>query len=194
MGQRVADINRFAKDGDEFHYAWGACQCLELLSFSGSLLAVTVEGPSPAEARAAEERGEQIIDIGLYYGSEDPAKARALKYAQLKHSTVRVAQPWTLSELKPTLAAFADRYREISKLVPSEKLGDLVEFAFVTNRPVHQAVHKLRDEFASGRENLIAVAVTDSSSAARLALRWRAAASNARRADSGGRARAVMDR
>ena len=54
------------------------------------------------------------------------------------------------------------------------------------------AVRLLEDQ-GLGPEALTAVAVTDNSSAARLALRCRAAASKARSADSGGRARAFMD-
>ena len=149
MIQRVADINRFAKDGDEFHYHWGARQCLELLAFSTKLHAISVEGPSPLEAKTAAQRGEQIIDIGLYYGSDDPAKASTLKYAQLKHSTVRAKVPWTISELKPTLHAFGSRYRNISSLREHSSEAS-TQFAFVSNRAVPAEVHLAREQIASG--------------------------------------------
>ena len=81
---------RPSRDGDQFHYVWAARQCLQLLPGGSDLVAVTIEGASASEAENDDiEAGEDLIDVGLYYGSESRAKARLVRYLQLKHSTRR---------------------------------------------------------------------------------------------------------
>ena len=78
------DLVRPSRDGDQFHYHWAARQCLELLSGTSDLVAVTIEGASSLEVlgeahRTREasasgpivEAGEELIDVGLYFGDED---------------------------------------------------------------------------------------------------------------------------
>ena len=78
------DLLRPSRDGDQFHYHWAARWCLKLLPATSSLVAVTVEGASLLEAsdvarnthsagisELAVEAGEELIDVGLYFGEEN---------------------------------------------------------------------------------------------------------------------------
>src|ERR1035441_7115429 len=104
---------RASRDGDQFHYAWAARRCLKMLRPQSDLVAVSVEGASGNESDAASQiidAGEEIIDIGEYYGSEELKDCSRFEYVQLKHSTLRTEDPWTLSELAKTLNGFAKRF------------------------------------------------------------------------------------
>nr|HEX4318157.1 hypothetical protein [Kofleriaceae bacterium] len=82
------DLVRASRDGDQFHYHWAARQCLRLLSHTTDLKAITIEGPSIAEAsNDTIIQGEELIDVGFYYGAERRDHARLVHYVQLKHST-----------------------------------------------------------------------------------------------------------
>ena len=96
-----SDLVRTSRDGDQFHYLWAARRCLQLLSPTLDLAAVTIEGPSPAETPVGNSiaAGEEIIDVGEYYGAPSLADAARIRYVQLKHSTVQVADAWTMSGL-----------------------------------------------------------------------------------------------
>jgi hypothetical protein len=100
---------RFSRDGDQFHYLWAARRCLRLLSASSGLVAITIEGASPSETGSGKpiEAGESVIDVGEYYGSEEIAQARLVRYIQLKHSTQHAGEPWTPSGIEKTVNGFA---------------------------------------------------------------------------------------
>ncbi len=105
------NLVRPSREGDQFHYTWAARRCLLLLSPNASLRAVTIEGASPSEATAGSciTTGEQLIDVGEYYGSENLEQATLIRYIQLKHSTLRADEAWTPSGLERTLTGFAER-------------------------------------------------------------------------------------
>jgi hypothetical protein len=88
------NLVRRSRDGDQFHYLWPARRCLRLLSADSGLVAVSIEGPSPDEqpGSAPTEAGEELIDIAEYVGSEDIKQARAVRYMQLKHSTLHATE------------------------------------------------------------------------------------------------------
>lgn len=127
---------RPSRDGDQFHYLWAARRCLQLLSASSDLVAISIEGPSLNELGANKQTssGEEIIDIGEYFGSETLADARLVRYMQLKHSTRHAEDHWTASGLKNTISGFAKRFTELTR--NNSELSDKLEFWFVTNRPV----------------------------------------------------------
>ncbi|HTV66084.1 MAG TPA: hypothetical protein VMD98_10785, partial [Bryocella sp.] len=89
----MTETNRVrpSRDGDQFHYLWAARRCLPLLSPQNSLKAITIEGSSPSETAPVDRvtAGEELIDIGEYYGSEELESATLIRYLQLKHSTLR---------------------------------------------------------------------------------------------------------
>jgi hypothetical protein len=67
------NLVRPSRDGDQFHYLWAARRCLLFLLPNASLKAVTIEGASPSEAEAPDRiaTGEELIDVGEYYGGEN---------------------------------------------------------------------------------------------------------------------------
>ena len=106
---RAAEFVRFSRDGDQFHYSWAARRCLKLLSPATDLVAVAIEGASPADAAqgTGADAGTEVIDVAEYYGNESASTATLVRYVQLKHSTLHSGVPWAPSGLKKTLAGFA---------------------------------------------------------------------------------------
>lgn len=129
---------RASRDGDQFHYLWAARRALRLLKPQSGLVALTIEGASKTELKAAGtvEAGEELIDIGEYYGSTAIEQATLVRYMQLKHSTLRVNDVWQPSGLEKTVKGFAERYTSLRKKLPAERLHEKIEFWFVTNRPI----------------------------------------------------------
>jgi hypothetical protein len=145
------DLVRPSRDGDQFHYHWAARQCLQLLPGATDLVAVTVEGPSTAEDPSNTiYEGEELIDVGLYYGVETRDQARLVRYIQLKHSTRETSKPWTASGLKKTLEGFAERYTELLEHFPLDEIVRRFQFEFTTNRPIDLTVRESLEDLASG--------------------------------------------
>jgi hypothetical protein len=91
-----SDLVRASRDGDQFHYHWAARHCLSLLPGVSDLVAISIEGASAAEGPGLANVGDELIDVGFYFGSESLEDARLVRYVQLKHSTKRVQEPWTV--------------------------------------------------------------------------------------------------
>ncbi|PDS72505.1 hypothetical protein [Rhizobium phaseoli] len=146
------NLVRPSRDGDQFHYLWAARRCLKLLSATSDLVAVTIEGISPEEAGsgATITAGEDVIDIAEYFGSEDFADSRLVRYMQLKHSTLHAHEPWTASGLENSIKGFAERYRELLKTFPQDVLARKLEFWFVTNRPIGKVFTETVEDIAEG--------------------------------------------
>ena len=143
---------RFSRDGDQFHYLWAARRCLRLLSPTDDLVAVSIEGPSAQETQTGEsvEAGEEQIDVGEYYGSEDIRKATLVRYIQLKHSTQNPTVAWPPSGLKKTIRGFSERYQELEKCFKEDDFTTRVEFCFVSNRPIGTSLMEAIEDAASG--------------------------------------------
>ena len=148
-----SSLVRFSRDGDQFHYLWAARRCLLLLSPTSDLIAITIEGPSTAETAAAKdiEDGEQIVDIGEYYGSEILADARRVRYLQLKHSTQASNTPWTASGLKKSIVGFQSRLAALEKRYGDAAFEDRLEFVFVSNRPIARSIIDVVADVATAR-------------------------------------------
>ena len=123
---------RFSRDGDQFHYLWAARRCLRLLSPTDGPIAITIEGSSPKETQTGEsaEAGEEQIDVGEYYGSEDVRRATLVRYIQLKHSTQNPTKPWPPSGLEKTIRGFAERYQKLEQCFKEGGFTTPVEFCF----------------------------------------------------------------
>ena len=134
----TANPVRPSRDGDQFHYLWAARRCLKLLCADSGLVALSIEGSSPAEHPGAEpiDAGEELIDVAEYYGSEDIDRAHLVRYMQLKHSTLHASDPWTASGLEKTIRGFSKRYADLRKVHAAADLAKKLEFWFVTNRPI----------------------------------------------------------
>ena len=117
---------RASRDGDQFHYLWAARRALRLLKPQSGLVAVTIEGASTTELQAAGtvEAGEELVDIGEYYGSTAIEQATLVRYMQLKHSTLRVNDVWQPSGLEKTVKGFSERYTALRKKLPAEPLHE----------------------------------------------------------------------
>jgi hypothetical protein len=131
----TGNLVRPSRDGDQFHY-WAARRCLRLLLPGSDLVAVAIEGVSSAEnvAGPPSDAGEDVIDMAEYFGSEQIADAKIVRYMQLKHSTRHADTHWTASGLENTIQGFATRYKDLLKSYSRTSLGDKLEFQFVTNR------------------------------------------------------------
>lgn len=139
-----------SRSGDQFHYQWATRQCLGLLAARDGLVAVAIEGPSLDEGDASTSVGEQVIDVGLYYGSEDVIAAKSIRYVQLKHSSKHAHDPWTASGLKGTIEGFAGRFKELEASLGPDVLAKKVRFIFLTNRPMDGTVLEALADIAAG--------------------------------------------
>ena len=139
-----------SRSGDQFHYQWAARQCLGLLTGADGLVAVTIEGASLDEGDASTSVGDEVIDVGLYYGSEDVVAAEAIRYMQLKHSSKHAHDPWTASGLKGTIEGFAGRFKELEASLGLNALEKKVRFVFLTNRPMADDVLEALADLAAG--------------------------------------------
>lgn len=142
------DLVRPSRDGDQFHYLWAARQCLKLLPSDSDLVAITIEGPSQLENVTLV--GDQLIDVGAYFGAENFKQARQVHYIQLKHSTRHQDQAWTPSGVAPTIEGFAARFRDLRKSYSADELRKKVRFHFTTNRPIASYILSGVDELARG--------------------------------------------
>lgn len=144
------DLVRASREGDQFHYHWAARQCLELLPGTSDLVSVTIEGPSAKEATGDDiDAGEELIDVGLYFGAEGRADARLVRYVQLKHSTRRTLEAWTVSGLEKTIKGFAKRYAELLGRFAVDDVARRFRFEFTTNRPIDSKVKEAIADLAS---------------------------------------------
>lgn len=141
-----------SRSGDQFHYQWAARQCLGLLCKKEGLVAIAIEGPSSAEGDASTDAGNQVIDVGLYYGSEALTEADAIRYVQLKHSSRMAYSEWKASGLAKTIAGFAQRFAELQRSMGLEALCQKVSFSFLTNRPIDDNVREALADIADGVE------------------------------------------
>jgi hypothetical protein len=123
---------------------------LELLPGTSDLVALTIEGSSSLEeAHADVKAGEEVIDVGFYYGSESIDAARLIRYVQLKHST-RNSSDWTASGLAKTIAGFARRYAELRTRFSQDSIPDRFAFEFRSNRPIAPSVEQALRDLATG--------------------------------------------
>ena len=146
---------RFSRDGDQFHYLWAARRCLRLLSPMSGLVAISIEGTPARETTRGEpiEAGEDQIDVGEYYGSEDVEKARLVRYIQLKHSTQNSTTAWPPSGLEKTIRGFSERYQELENRFGTDALNGRIEFCFISNRPIDSSLIEAVEDGASGVSN-----------------------------------------
>lgn len=142
---------RYSNAGDFFHFRWAARRCLGLLDPWSNLVCITLEGASLDESpyNSSRARGE-IIDVAEYYGDSKFENATQISYYQLKHSYIK-DRPWTWSSLKTTLSGFFENYRLWKQKVDTSSTK-LIQFTFVSNRPVSKDV---RDLMSKIRENTI---------------------------------------
>ncbi|MES2898678.1 MAG: hypothetical protein V4723_03065 [Pseudomonadota bacterium] len=146
-----SDLVRASRDGDQFHYHWAARHCLSLLPGVSDLVAISIEGASVLEGVGAANEGDELIDVGFYFGSESLKDARLVRYVQLKHSTKRAHEPWTASGLSKTLKGFSARFASLSGAFMWDELKNTLCFTFTTNRPIDEKVIESIEDLAAGQ-------------------------------------------
>src|SRR5258708_2060999 len=123
----MADNNlvRASRDGDQFHYLWAARRCLRLLSPHSGLVAIAIEGVSPAEQENSDpaDAGEEVIDVAEYFGTTQVEGASLVRYMQLKHSTLHAEKQWTASGLSKTLQGFVKKHKALQQQLKTDDLG-----------------------------------------------------------------------
>lgn len=144
-----SDLVRASRDGDQFHYHWAARHCLLLLPGVSDLVAISIEGASAAEGPGSANEGDELIDVGFYFGGESLKDARLIRYVQLKHSTIRVHEPWTASGLKKTLEGFSERFAKLRETFTWDELREKLRFSFTSNRPIDEKVTESLQDLAA---------------------------------------------
>lgn len=169
------ELVRPSRDGDQFHYSWAARRCLQLLDHQNDLVAVTIEGASTGDVSDPDNAGDELIDVGLYFGSESNDSARLVEYIQLKHSTRNARTQWTVSGLAKTLKGFAARYKQLVNRFTAADVEQRFRFEFTTNRPIDPRIGEAAADLASGssprhstiRDNLLKYTELEERDAAR---------------------------
>lgn len=103
---------------------------------------LTIEGPSKSEFIGIVEDGEEIVDVGEYYGSNKFSDASKIIYSQLKHTTVHEGDSFKPSALEKTVKGFSKRYRKFLTLEKKENVLKKVEFHFISNRAISTDFYK----------------------------------------------------
>lgn len=117
----------YSRAGDVFHYRWAARRCLKLIYPNSSLEKIHIEGSSETE-----KAGEYVIDVSEY--STNLNGDRLIDYYQLKHTTVKEGEPFTLSDLKGTIEGFSKRHIQ-HRDASNAKIAK-VTFTIITNRKI----------------------------------------------------------
>ncbi|MFC3679101.1 hypothetical protein [Bacterioplanoides pacificum] len=135
-----SELVRYSRAGDTFHYRWAARRCLRLLDFNSDLTHITIEG-----SKEAKLGGEYVIDTAEY--SSDNGKGSSVAYFQLKHSTTRCNENFTLSGLKETIIGFSNRYKDLQEKNHS---FTSIQFLIITNRPISPRFKESINKLARG--------------------------------------------
>ncbi|MBK9456249.1 MAG: hypothetical protein IPO24_11985 [Bacteroidetes bacterium] len=88
--------------GDDFHVMWTIKKSFELLNLEvEGLQAITVEGVSLNDRQNINPYGDKLlgVDIAEYFGGADFIAARRVTISQLKYSTRRSDENWTIGKI-----------------------------------------------------------------------------------------------
>lgn len=121
---------RASRDGDRFHYTWGAARLLHLLSPASNLQQVVVEGAGLTSSED-EPDGSEVIDLTEFYGPTE-GNFTSLEVRQFKHSTLRSDENFALGEVGKVFSKFAQLDDALRKQHPHAT----IRFSIVTNKPI----------------------------------------------------------
>ena len=131
---------RASRDGDRFHYTWGAARLLHLLSPASNLQQVSVEGLGSTSSEE-EPDGSEVIDLTEFYGPSEESFT-SLEVRQFKHSTLHPDEDLTLGQVCKVFSKFAKLDDALRTLHPRAT----IRFSIVTNKPIApEAIHAVRD-------------------------------------------------
>lgn len=139
-GSTASERVRASRDGDRFHYTWGAARLLHLLSPASNLQQVYIEGAG-STLSDDEPDGAEVIDLTEFYGPPE-GDFTSLEVRQFKHSTLRSNENLTLGEVCKVLSKFA----EIDDALHAQHPYATIRFSIVTNKPIAPtAIDAVRD-------------------------------------------------
>ena len=141
----ASDRVRASRDGDRFHYTWGAARLLHLLSPASNLQQVYIEGAG-STLSDDEPDGAEVIDLTEFYGPPD-GDFTALEVRQFKHSTLRANQNLTLGEVCAVVSKFAKIDDALSEQHPHATIC----YSIVTNKPIAPTALEAVQELANGQ-------------------------------------------
>jgi hypothetical protein len=124
------ELVRYSRAGDVFHYRWAARRCIKMIHPKSPVKRIFIEGS--AENKVA---GEYVIDVAEYTKDAEGNNDK-ITYFQLKHTTQRVNDPFTLSDLKDTIEGFAKRFSALLYGDNNTYQFGSVKFAIITNRQI----------------------------------------------------------
>ncbi|HMR49004.1 MAG TPA: ATP-binding protein [Arachnia sp.] len=131
---------RASRDGDRFHYTWGAARLLHLLSPASDLQQVVVEGAGSTSSEK-EPDGSEVIDFTEFYGPPEESFT-SLEVRQFKHSTLRSDENLTLGEVGKVFSKFA----QLDDALHTRHPDATISFSIVTNKPIaREAITAVRD-------------------------------------------------
>ncbi|MBT1690657.1 hypothetical protein [Dawidia soli] len=133
------DLVAYSRAGDVFHYRWAARRCLHLIYPNSKLTEIAVEGSAESQME-----GEYVIDVAEYYLD---AVNKRIDYYQLKHTTVRQDQHFTLSNFKDTFEGFSRRFVQHRQQSPGPAS---VSFTILTNRKISDNFKTNISDIAAG--------------------------------------------
>lgn len=144
-GSTASERVRASRDGDRFHYTWGAARLLHLLSPASNLQQVYIEGAG-STLSDDEPDGAEVIDLTEFYGPPE-GDFTSLEVRQFKHSTLHSNDNFTLSDVREVFRKFA----EIDDALHAQHPRATIRFSIVTNKPISpDAIDAVR-ELATGQ-------------------------------------------
>lgn len=144
-GSTASERVRASRDGDRFHYTWGAARLLHLLSPASNLQQVSVEGTDSTSSEG-EPDGSEVIDLTEFYGPPE-GDFTVLEVRQFKHSTLRPDKNFTLGEVRKVFNKFA----QLDDALRTQYRHATIRFSIVTNKPIApEAITAVR-ELATGQ-------------------------------------------
>lgn len=133
------DKVRASRDGHEYHEVWTARKALQLLWPYTDLVAIAVEGLSPADQASASAQTIEIADIVLYYGGRPTFEtASRTSFAQFKYSVAEKDKDFRASHAKKTIQKFGATYREYKKKYGTSAVQEKLDFQLITNQPIYE--------------------------------------------------------
>lgn len=142
------DVVRASRDGHQFHEAWAARLCLELLPPDTDLSAVAIEGFSHEEAEDVSQTAHEIADLTRYRGGSRILSATKIETLQFKYSVSSAHEPMRAAEMSKTLNKFVGANNDIETIRPAEP--ELAKFALITNRPIDRDTMTALEALRSG--------------------------------------------
>ena len=138
------ELVHYSRRGDIFHYRWAARRCIKLINPSTTLQKIVIEGSDENT-----KIGEYVIDVAEYYSDHTDDYSEII-YSQLKHSSVNIDIPFTISKFKVTFYGFALRYKDL--LSGRKFASKSISFKIVTNRRIAPDIKTAIEKIKNGQK------------------------------------------